>query len=180
MKKSAREKRNETLKKRYQVYRRLGYDSYTARALSHRSLNVSQLEISKKTGKLKRNHKTKVFIDKNMKEWQNKKAIDNYTKRIEKLENDTIYSKHGMLTKDKRYRGENGKIVSIIKHENKLTTNQAYYFFYFMTQNDMSYSETKKQLLSNKEFEEYDKRKHMRIARQKSKSMMRKQKRKTI
>lgn len=159
--------RAETLKKRYQVYRRLGYDSYTARALSFRSLDVSKLEISKKTGKLKRNSVTKQYIEKDMIEWKRKEVIDRYNKRVaqpvyqdrknikEIAVTDTVFTPHGMLTHDKRYRGENGKIVSIIRRENKLTSDQAYYFFYIMTSNNMTYQETKKQLLSNHEFEVY-------------------------
>ena len=159
--------RAETLKKRYQVYRRLGYDSYTARALSFRSLDVSSLEISKRTGKLKRNSVTKQYIEKDMAEWKRKEVIDRYNKRVaqpayqdrknikEIAVTDTVFTPHGMLTHDKRYRGESGKIVSIIRRENKLTSDQAYYFFYIMTSNNLSYQDAKKQLLSNHEFEVY-------------------------
>ena len=162
-------KRNEILKKRYQVYRRLGYNSYTARALSQRALDVDDLEISKRTGKLKQNTATKQFINKEMKEWKNKTAIDNYTDRMSNVRNDTVFTRHGMLTHDKRYKGETGKIVSIIKYENNLSTDQAYYFFYTMNQSGMTYKETKKQLLSNKEFEMYDKNKRLRKKRRKRK-----------
>lgn len=151
--------RNETLKKRYQVYRRLGYNSKTARALSQRSLDVSGIEISEKTGKLKRNRATKDFIDHDMESWKKRTAIDQYHERIKTIENDTTYTQHGLLTHDKRYRGESGKIVSIIKNQNNLSTNQAYYFFYIMTQYNLTYREACRQLLSNKEFEEYDKNK---------------------
>ena len=153
------DKLRETRKKRYYVYRKLGYDSKTASALSSRKLDVSGLELSDRTGKLKQNKKTKIFIEQERIEWDRKKAVDNYIDRISDLKNDTVYTRHGMLTHDKRYKGENGKIVSIIKHENKLSTNQAYYFFYFMTQSGLTYREAKKQLLSSKDFEEYDKRK---------------------
>ena len=152
-------KYNDTRKKRYYVYRKLGYDSKTASALSNRKLDVTGLELSAKMGKLKQNKKTSIFIAEQRIEWDRKKAVDNYVERISNIKNDTVYTRHGMLTHDKRYKGENGKIVSIIKHENKLSTNQAYYFFYFMTQSGLTYNETKQQLLSSKEFEEYDKRK---------------------
>jgi len=162
---TTREKRNLRIKKRYQVYRKLGFDSYTARALSQRSLNVSDLEISDRTGKLKRNKDTKQYINQTMKQWKREQAIDNYNNRIKSIstKDSTYPTRHGMFTHDKRYKGENGKIISIIKHENKLSTNQSYYFWYIMTQNNLSYKETKKQLLSNKEFEEYDKRKNGKI-----------------
>lgn len=172
---TSKQKRNEVLKKRYQVYRRLGYDSKTASALSQRSLDVSMLEISKKTGKLKRNTVTKTYINKTMQEWKNQQAIDNYNKRIETIENDTVYTLHGLFTHDKRYKGENGKIISIIKNENKLSRDQAYYFWYFMKRYNLSYKETKRQLLSNKEFEDYDKRKRQRIAKRKQEIIIKKQ-----
>ena len=155
-------KRNETLKKRYQVYRRLGYDSRTSSVLSHRELDVSNLEISKKTGKLKRNTATKDFINTGMRDWKRNKVVDGYVSRTGEFTNDTTLTRHGMMTHDPRYKGENGKIVSIIKTENKLSRDQAYYFYYIMTQSGMTYKQTKEQLLSNKEFEEYDKNKKLR------------------
>jgi len=148
--------RNEVLKKRYEVYRKLGYDSATSRALSQRSLDVSSLEISKKTGKLKQNKKTKTFINNTMQYWKRKESIDNHKDKMSKIAyDDTNYTPHGVRTRDKRYKGETGKIVSIIRHENKLSRDQAYYFYYMMFQGKgMSYEETKKQLLSRRDFEQ--------------------------
>jgi len=154
--------RNETLKKRYQVYKRLGYDSKTSRALSQRSLDVSNIELSDKTGKLKRNSATKKYIEKDMISWKRSQVINNYNEEIKSIDNDTVYTSHGMLTHDKRYKGKNGKIISIIKNENNISRDQAYYFFYLMTQGGMTYEQTKLQQLTNKEFEEYDARKKMR------------------
>jgi hypothetical protein len=165
----------QTRKKRYLVYRALGYNSKTSTALSQRELDVSELEISKKTGKLKRNKKTKHFLE-NLDYYQEKTYVNNYNSRVsdykalytddylnaEKLpynKSGTVLTFHGMLTHDKRFKGENGKIIQIIKNQNKLTTNQAYYFFYHMTQSGMTYQETREQLLSNKDFEMYEKRK---------------------
>ena len=160
--------RNETLKKRYQVYKRLGYDSKTSRALSQRSLDVSNIELSDKTGKLKRNSATKKYIEKDMVSWKRSQVINNYNEEVKALDlknvnvNDTLYTPHGLLTHDKRYKGKNGKIISIIKNENNISRDQAYYFFYLMTQGGMTYEQTKLQQLTNKEFEEYDARKKMR------------------
>ena len=151
--------RSETLKIRYQVYRRLGYDSRTSRALAQRSLDVSGLEISSKTGKLKRNTVTKTYLNTTMEQFKRRDAVDNYVRKSTRIDNDTNYTKHGLLTQDKRYKGESGKIITIIKQENRISTNQAYYFFYFMTRYGLSYMETKEQLLTNKEFEEYEKAK---------------------
>ena len=155
------QKRNETLKKRYQVYRRLGYNSKVSRALSQRSLDVSQLEISTKTGKLKANTNTKQYIEIDMREWKRTRAIDNYKHKTDDIiknrndNEDTVYTNHGMLIHDKRYKGESGRIVSIIKNSHNLTTDQAYFFFYSMNENNWTYSQAKKQLLSNQEFEIY-------------------------
>jgi hypothetical protein len=148
----------EDREKKYLVYRKLGYDSKTARALSSRSLDVSHLEISKKTGLLKRNKRTKQYIQEDMKAWQRAKVIDQYNDKVKDInvsKMDTVLTLHGLLTHDKRYKGENGKIISIIKNENNLTTDQAYYFFYLMTQNNFTYKEAKAQLLTDKSFEEY-------------------------
>jgi hypothetical protein len=122
--------------------------------------------MSKRTGKLKRNSVTKAYINKDMESWNKSQVIDKYNARVEVMKNTTVYTKHGMITHDKRYKGESGKIVSIIKHENKLSTDQAYYFLYVMQQSGMTYKQTKLQLLSSKEFEEYDKRKKGRISKQ--------------
>lgn len=152
-------KTKENRKKRYYVYRRLGYDSRTAKALSYRSLDVSSLEISKRTGKLKQNRTTKEFINVKMDEYKRAKAIDNNRRKVSKIENDTNYTLHGLLTQDKRYKGETGRAITIIKNENRLSRNQAFYFYYYMIRYNLSYAETKKQLLSNREFEEYDRNK---------------------
>ena len=45
-------KQRETRKKRYYVYRKLGYNSRTASAISSRKMDVSGLELSDRTGKL--------------------------------------------------------------------------------------------------------------------------------
>jgi len=153
-----KQSRAENLKIKYQVYRKLGYDSKTSRVLSQRSLDITGLEISKKTGKLKQNKTTKQYINVTMKEWKERDAINNHRERVRNIKNDTVYTRHGMLTRDKRYKGETGKIITIIKNQNKLSTNQAYFMYYMMNTNNLSYQEVKKQLLSNKEFEMYDKK----------------------
>ena len=159
--------RNETLKKRYQVYRRLGYDSKTSRALSQRTLDVTGVEISAKTGKLKRNSKTKQYIDHDMESWKRTKVIDTYHEEVKNIDyTDSLLTHHGTLTHDKRYKGKNGKIISIIKHENNISRDQAYFLFYIMTKSGMSYKQVKEQQLSNKEFEMYDTNKRLRIAKQ--------------
>lgn len=150
---------NETLRIRYQVYKQLGYDSKTASFLSHRKLDVSELTLSKKTGKLTRNKVTKQYINVTMEKNKRRDYIDNHQAKVKVIANDTNYTLHGLLTHDKRYKGETGVVVHNIQRENKLSNDQAYYFFFYMTQKHLSYDDTKKELLSNRDFEEYDKNK---------------------
>jgi hypothetical protein len=152
---TAREKRNETLKKRYHVYRRLGYDSKTSRVLSQRALDVSDLEISKRTGVLKRNKQTKEFVTVKMKDWKAEQAIDQYVKKVSTLKNDTVLSKFGMIVRDKRYKGETGRVIAILKSRHNLTTDQAYYFYYMIQTQGLDYERAKKELLTDKDFEIY-------------------------
>lgn len=147
-------KLKDTREKRYQVYKKLGYDSKTSRALSRRALKVDTLELNKK-GQLKDNATTKKYIATDMKEWKNSIAVDSYRERTKSIDKDTNFSRWGMLTHDKRYKGENGKIVSIVKNQHNLTSDQAYYFTYVMLQGNMSYEQAQNQLLSNREFEVY-------------------------
>ena len=168
-----RQNRNEVLKKRYQLYRQLGYNSATSRALSQRALDVSSLEISKKTGKLKQNTKTKQFREETMRDWKARDAIENYHQKVKTYKNDTVYTRHGMLIQDKRYKGETGRTISIIKHRHNLTRDQAYYFFYMMNQYNLSYEDAKTQLLSNQEFEVY-------ISKARRKNMSQSEYKKTI
>ena len=75
---------------------------------------------------------------------------------------DTVLSQHGMLTHDERYKGRTAETVNMIKNDNNLSNDQAYYFLYFMLTNDLTYEEAKDELLSSKDFENYDKLKRER------------------
>lgn len=152
---TAREKRNETLRKRYHVYRRLGYDAKTSRALSQRALDVSELEISKRTGVLKRNKRTREFINVTMRDWKAEKAIDRYVQKVSRIRNDTVLTKFGMIVHDPRYKGETGRVISILKNRHNLTTDQAYYFYYMIQTQGLTYERAKKELLTSKDFEIY-------------------------
>lgn len=151
--------RAETLKIRYQVYRRLGYSANVSRALSKRALDVSNLSISSKTGKLKRNHVTKSYVEDLKANFGTQgSVVDRYKDYMAGQRHDGIYpTRWGMYTHDKRYKGYTGKVASYLKNQHHLTTDQSYFFLYLQTRYGMSYAEAKKQLFSNREFEEYKK-----------------------
>ncbi len=88
--------------------------------------------------------------------------VEGWLEFARSVDNDTTLSRHGMLTHDDRYKGETGSIVSMIQNENNLSNDQAYYMLYFTLTNNLTYEEAKEQLLSSKEFEEYDKLKKAR------------------
>lgn len=88
--------------------------------------------------------------------------ISEYFESVNDIENDTTYTKHGMLTEDKRYNNTTSEIISKLRNIHHLSNDQAYYFHYFAVSNGLTYEETKEQLLSSKDFENYDKLKRAR------------------
>ena len=82
--------------------------------------------------------------------------IDSYLEKAWTVENDTVYSRWGLLTEDKRYDDETENIVQRIARQHNLSNDQAHYFTYMMVSQNMTYEEAKEQLLSSKEFEQYD------------------------
>jgi hypothetical protein len=146
--------RNTKAKIRYQLLRDNGYTPTEARKLRHRAYveleAVKEVKVSP-TGEIVKNRK-----------YQGVKGIikaDETINKLRKVENDTTYTRHGFLARDKRYKGQYNKLVSSIKKRDNLTTDQAYYFIWYMTETGYSYNETRRQLLGSKEFEKYDKRK---------------------
>ena len=140
----------ETLRIRYNLYRDAGYTPDEARKLRFKALDVSNIKTDKKTGK--------IIKKTNYKRAKNDLTVDRYVNDVKEIENDTIYSRWGMLTQDKRYRDDTVRIVKHLQKRHGLSNDQAYYFLYVMLQSGMSYKQTKEQLLTNKEFEIYDKR----------------------
>ena len=170
---------NEKRKIRYHVYRRLGYDSKQASKLSNRSLDVRGLELSERTGTIKRNTATKNYVQ----AWKERDEVEGYIKKTKSFKNDSTLTDFGMLTHDKRYKGETGKVVDTIRTQTyvkynpksgkleseqiELSSDQAYYFYYMMNdhydENDnlirgLSFKQAQEQLLSSKEFEMYAKK----------------------
>ena len=150
-----RKERNEILRIRYQLYRDMGYSSKVASKLRGKSLDVTPLKTSKKTGKV---IKGKAY--KNIRSTLiGPKDVNRFVDNARTIKNDTTYSRWGMLTQDPRYRDNTAKQVKALQYEHNLTTNQSYYFLHYMTVNNVSYKLAKKELLSSKEFEIYDKAK---------------------
>lgn len=148
----------EIYKIRYQIYRDLGYSAKEAQKLRSKALDVSNIKI-KSDGQVPvhskeyKRVKTDVKINTNFVKYKDK--VDNAI-------NDTVYSKWGMFTNDKRYKDDTAKMAKMIGKQHNLSNDQSYFFVYMMLQYNMSYDTAKKELLSSKEFEMYDKNKKMR------------------
>lgn len=155
-KKKNRKKYLDTLKKRYAVYRSLGYTTEESRQLKFRELDVSTIQLDKK-GKVIKKRSFKKVVDYTLVE---RFRIDNQHIKNDYKEinttNDTVYSPWGVLTHDDRYKDDTAKVAKHLQRKHGLSNDQAYYFLYVMTQSGMTYQETMTQLLTNKEFEIYD------------------------
>lgn len=156
--------RNQLYKIRYHALRLVGYSSKEASRLRSRDIDISSIRINK-NGEISKYSQKKIS-----KINDTKRVVNNYLKWSRKIENDTIYSKWGMLTQDKRYRDKIKKVAKTMEKNFKnfygnnkgLSNDQIYYFLYFTVQGEYTYEETANQLLTSKEFEIYDKRKQLR------------------
>lgn len=157
--------RNQLYKIRYHALRLLGYSSKEASRLrSRKDIDISRIRINK-NGEI-----SKWLLNKKAKLNHTKKIVNSYLKWARNVENDTIYTKWGMLTHDKRYRDKLKKVAKTMENNFKnfygpgkgLSNDQIYYFLYFAVQGEYTYEETANQLLTSKEFEIYDKRKQLR------------------
>lgn len=145
----------ETLKIRYNLYREAGYTVEEARKLRFKALDVSNIKVDKKTGK--------VVKKTNYKRAKQDLKVDRYVIDSKEIKNDTTWSNWGMLTQDKRYRDDTARIAKYLQKRYGLSNDQSYYFIYTMFQSNMTFKQTKQQLLTNKEFEIYDKLKKQRL-----------------
>ena len=149
-KKVRKAKRLETLRIRYAVYRDAGYTAKEARSLRFKDLDVSKVKTDKQGKVIKKTNYKRAIGD---------VKVNIYVSDVKKIKNDTVYSKWGMLSQDDRYKDDTARIVKHLQLKHKLSNDQAYYFIYTMLQGNMTYTEAKRQLLTNKEFEMYDKKK---------------------
>lgn len=148
--KKSRVKKSEVYRKRYQVYIDLGYTPEEARKLRSRKLNVNEIDIDK-NGKVKKNKKYK--------ELKKELQIDAYKNKAWSVDNETVFTRWGMLTKDDRYKDDTEKMVKYLMLKHDLSNDQAHYMLYMIVTTDMNYKEAQVQLLSKREFEMYDQRK---------------------
>lgn len=154
--------KNERAKIRYQLYRDSGYSVKEARKLRYLTyIDISGIRINRKTGEI---HKGK--------------SQSNYAKRLKGVDpdnniselraiaerdNDTVFTNHGFLVKnrDRKIRGKYSESVRAIRRNVKLSdgssldNNQAWYFAWYMLQHGVSYTQAKKELVGNEDFEKY-------------------------
>lgn len=78
--------------------------------------------------------------------------------------NDTVLSRWGMYTSDKRYRDYTASIVNMIRNDMNINNDQAYYMLYYMVSNDIDdYERAKRDMMVDPNFEIYrDKRRKRR------------------
>ena len=92
-------------------------------------------------------YKPKVNID--------KKIVD-YKNYMAKIPNDTVLTRWGMYTHDKRYKDYTASIVKMIKDDMKINDDQAYYMLYYMVSNNIDdYARAKRDMMVDKNFEIY-------------------------
>lgn len=92
-------------------------------------------------------YKPKVNIDKKIVEYKNFMA---------KMPNDTVLTRWGMYTHDKRYKDYTASIVKMIKDDMKINDDQAYYMLYYMVSNNIDdYERAKRDMMIDKNFEIY-------------------------
>ena len=143
---TARQRRNETYKKRYHVLREMGYSAKDASRLRSRALDVDSIKLDDDGNVIKKN---------NFKRTVRTHTVETYINDMSTKKNDTVNTRWGMYTHDKRYKDDTAKTVRIIQRDLRINNKQAYYFLYIMTTNGLTYEQTKQQLMSNQQFEMY-------------------------
>ena len=79
-----------------------------------------------------------------------------YKNKMDRLPNDTVLSRWGMYTHDKRYKDYTASIVNMIKQDMHINTDQAYYMLYYMVSNNITdYERAKKDMYVDENFEIY-------------------------
>ncbi len=158
---------NKTVRIRYHFYRDLGYSSIEARKLSKRKLDLSIFKIKDERvvkNKVFREYKKSVKVPVSKTTKVNKELTNaressyKIVRQFKKAdENDTTLSSWGRMTSDKRFRDDTAKTVNKIQKSLNISNNQAYYFLYLMYNDNMSWSEVKRQMKVDPNFEVYKK-----------------------
>jgi len=69
--------------------------------------------------------------------------------------NDTVHSRWGMYTHDKRYKDYTASIVKMIMNDMKINEDQAYYMLYYIISNDIDYKRARRDMMVDPNFEIY-------------------------
>ena len=70
--------------------------------------------------------------------------------------NDTVLTRWGMYTHDKRYKDYTASIVKMIKDDMQINEDQAYYMLFYMVSNDLDdYDLAKDDMMVDEKFEFY-------------------------
>ena len=79
-----------------------------------------------------------------------------YRNKMNRLPNDTVYTRWGMYCHDKRYKEYTASIVKLIMDDMKVNENQAYYMLYYMVSNNITdYERAKRDMQVDENFEIY-------------------------
>lgn len=176
MSKNKKQSKAEVYRIRYQMWRDLGYSPQEARKRRTWVYNNDEIEVLTKKGvplkeakkqrtRLANTSKVRIRKDgsiiksgKGYQEAITQVKVDDYRIQMNQVKNDTVHSRWGMYTQDKRYRNKTAKIVKQIQRQEKITNDQAYYLLYMMNVYDLTFEEAKEQIMGTEEFEMYRKK----------------------
>ena len=87
------------------------------------------------------------------------KKISEYKNYMATKPNDTVLTRWGMYTHDKRYKDYTASIVKMIKEDMQINDDQAHYMLYYMVSNDLDdYELAKRDMMVDEKFEFYKRR----------------------
>ena len=79
-----------------------------------------------------------------------------YRNKMNRLPNDTVYTRWGMYCHDKRYKEYTAEIVKLIMDDMGINSDQAYYMLYYMVSNNITdYERAKRDMAVDENFEIY-------------------------
>ena len=82
-----------------------------------------------------------------------------YKNKMDKLPNDTVLTRWGMYSQDKRYKDDTASIVKKMMEDMGINNDQAYYMLYYMVSNDIDdYERAKADMMVDKNFEMYSRK----------------------
>jgi len=84
----------------------------------------------------------------------NRKILE-YKNYMATKPNDTVHSRWGMYTHDKRYKDYTASIVKMIMNDMKINEDQAYYMLYYIISNEIDYERAKRDMKVDVNFEMY-------------------------